>query len=69
MAKESALSTKTVRAVTIERQKIERDVGVAVVGAVIVGSVDGNRIWGKELKSINLTHAEVGLDVSCLLSI
>ena len=23
-------------------------------GAVIVGSVDGNRIWGKELKSINL---------------
>ena len=24
-------------------------------GAVIVGSVDGNRIWGKELKAINLT--------------
>lgn len=23
-------------------------------GAVIVGSVDGNRIWGKELKNINL---------------
>ena len=23
-------------------------------GAVIVGSVDGNRIWGKELKGVNL---------------
>ena len=28
-------------------------------GAVIVGSVDGNRIWGKELKGVTLTHAEV----------
>lgn len=25
-------------------------------GAVIVGSVDGNRIWGKELKGIQLAH-------------
>ena len=24
------------------------------VGAVIVGSVDGNRIWGKELKNVHL---------------
>ena len=28
-------------------------------GAVIVGSVDGNRIWGKELKGLSLTHVEV----------
>lgn len=28
-------------------------------GAVIVGSVDGNRIWGKELKGIQLAYVEV----------
>lgn len=28
------------------------------VGAVIVGSVDGNRIWGKELKGLQLTNVE-----------
>ncbi|KAM7428718.1 WD repeat-containing protein 35 [Porites harrisoni] len=27
-------------------------------GAVIVGSVDGNRIWGKELKNLQLTNVE-----------
>lgn len=27
-------------------------------GAVIVGSVDGNRIWGRELKGMNLTNVE-----------
>jgi WD repeat-containing protein 35 len=27
-------------------------------GAVIVGSVDGNRIWGKELKGVQLSHVE-----------
>ncbi|KAJ3140913.1 WD repeat-containing protein 35 [Physocladia obscura] len=27
-------------------------------GAVIVGSVDGNRIWGKELKQTALTHVQ-----------
>ncbi|XP_031567757.1 WD repeat-containing protein 35-like isoform X2 [Actinia tenebrosa] len=27
-------------------------------GAVIVGSVDGNRIWGKELKGVQLTNVE-----------
>jgi hypothetical protein len=27
-------------------------------GAVIVGSVDGNRIWGKELPKVNLRHVE-----------
>ncbi|KAK3580220.1 hypothetical protein CHS0354_012747 [Potamilus streckersoni] len=27
-------------------------------GAVIVGSVDGNRIWGKELRGIQLAHVE-----------
>ena len=29
-------------------------------GAVIVGSVDGNRIWGKEIK-LQLASVEVGL--------
>ena len=28
------------------------------VGAVIVGSVDGNRIWGKELKGLQLNNVE-----------
>lgn len=28
------------------------------LGAVIVGSVDGNRIWGKELKNLQLTNVE-----------
>ncbi len=27
-------------------------------GAVIVGSVDGNRIWGKELPKVNLRNVE-----------
>ena len=29
-------------------------------GAVIVGSVDGNRIWGKELRGTQLAYVEVG---------
>ena len=29
-------------------------------GAVIMGSVDGNRIWGRELKGIQLSKVEVG---------
>lgn len=29
-----------------------------LLGAVIVGSVDGNRIWGKELKGLQLTNVE-----------
>ena len=28
-------------------------------GAVIMGSVDGNRIWGRELKAIQLSKVEV----------
>lgn len=28
-------------------------------GAVIVGSLDGNRIWGKELKGLQLAAVEV----------
>jgi hypothetical protein len=30
-----------------------------LTGAVIVGSVDGNRIWGKELRGGPLTAVEV----------
>lgn len=30
-----------------------------LLGVIIVGSVDGNRIWGKELKGLNLTCVEV----------
>lgn len=31
---------------------------ICSLGAVIVGSVDGNRIWGKELKGVQLAHVE-----------
>ncbi|XP_021109185.1 WD repeat-containing protein 35 isoform X8 [Heterocephalus glaber] len=36
-------------------------------GAVIVGSVDGNRIWGKELKGIQLCHVAWSTDSKILL--
>ncbi|KAG5266079.1 hypothetical protein AALO_G00249550 [Alosa alosa] len=36
-------------------------------GAVIVGSVDGNRIWGKELKGIQLAHVAWSPDSKVLL--
>uniref|UniRef100_A0AAY5ERV3 WD repeat-containing protein 35 n=1 Tax=Electrophorus electricus TaxID=8005 RepID=A0AAY5ERV3_ELEEL len=36
-------------------------------GAVIVGSVDGNRIWGKELKGIQLAHVAWSPDSKILL--
>ncbi|XP_055481799.1 WD repeat-containing protein 35 isoform X5 [Psammomys obesus] len=36
-------------------------------GAVIVGSVDGNRIWGKDLKGIQLCHVTWSADSKILL--
>ncbi|XP_028927849.1 WD repeat-containing protein 35 isoform X1 [Ornithorhynchus anatinus] len=36
-------------------------------GAVIVGSVDGNRIWGKDLKGIQLCHVAWSSDSKILL--
>ncbi|XP_039604109.1 WD repeat-containing protein 35 isoform X1 [Polypterus senegalus] len=36
-------------------------------GAVIVGSVDGNRIWGKELKGLQLCHVAWSSDSKILL--
>ncbi|KAG8179280.1 hypothetical protein JTE90_026742 [Oedothorax gibbosus] len=36
-------------------------------GVIIVGSVDGNRIWGKELKGLNLTCVEWSPDGRLLL--
>ncbi|XP_072266186.1 WD repeat-containing protein 35 [Pyxicephalus adspersus] len=36
-------------------------------GAVIVGSVDGNRIWGKELKGLQLCHVAWSPDSKILL--
>ena len=33
---------------------------VLCAGAVIVGSVDGSRLWGKDIKGVQLTHVEVG---------
>uniref|UniRef100_A0A8C8RT91 WD repeat-containing protein 35 n=1 Tax=Pelusios castaneus TaxID=367368 RepID=A0A8C8RT91_9SAUR len=36
-------------------------------GAVIVGSVDGNRIWGKDLKGIQLCHVAWSSDSKTLL--
>ncbi len=31
---------------------------LCVVGAVIVGGVDGNRLWGKEIKGMTLTNVQ-----------
>lgn len=36
-------------------------------GAVIVGAVDGNRIWGKELRGLILTHVQWSPDSKILL--
>lgn len=36
-------------------------------GAVIVGSVDGNRLWGKELKGMRLSHVEWSPDCKLIL--
>ncbi|KAH0520873.1 WD repeat-containing protein 35 [Microtus ochrogaster] len=36
-------------------------------GAVIVGSVDGNRIWGKDLKGLQLCHVTWSADSKILL--
>ncbi|KAM5143257.1 WD repeat-containing protein 35 isoform 2-T2 [Callospermophilus lateralis] len=36
-------------------------------GAVIVGSVDGNRIWGKDLKGVQLCHVAWSSDSKILL--
>lgn len=36
-------------------------------GAIIVGSVDGNRIWGKELKNVALTGVQWSPDSRLLL--
>ncbi len=36
-------------------------------GAVILGSVDGNRIWGKEVKNTNLAHVAWSPDGNYIL--
>ena len=36
-------------------------------GAVILGSVDGNRIWGKEVKNTNLSHVQWSPDGNFIL--
>lgn len=36
-------------------------------GAVILGSVDGNRIWGKEVKNTNLAHVQWSPDAYFIL--
>ena len=33
--------------------------GFTAIGAVIMGSVDGNRIWGKDIKAVQLAKVEV----------
>lgn len=38
-----------------------------LLGAVIVGSVDGNRIWGKELKGVALSGVQWSPDSRLLL--
>ena len=34
---------------------------------MIVGSVDGNRIWGKEIKGMTLTHVQWSPDSRTIL--
>lgn len=36
-------------------------------GGVIVGSVDGTRIWGKELKKVGLSCIQWSPDSKCIL--
>lgn len=40
---------------------------IHLLGAVIVGSVDGNRIWGKEIKRVQLTHVAWSPDSKVIL--
>lgn len=40
---------------------------ILLIGAVIVGSVEGNRIWGKEVKGQQLTGVEWSPDSRLLL--
>lgn len=37
------------------------------IGAVIVGTVQGGRIWGKELKGLALTHVQWSPDSKVIL--
>ena len=39
------------------------------VGHVILGSVEGNRIWARDLRSTQLTHLEVSIIIRPLYSI
>lgn len=36
-------------------------------GAVILGAVDGNRLWGKEVKNTNLAHVQWSPDGNYIL--
>jgi len=38
-----------------------------ILGAIIVGSVEGSRIWGKELKKLILTGVQWSPNSKCLL--
>ena len=40
---------------------------VVCIGAVIVGTVQGGRIWGKELKGLALTHVQWSPDSKVIL--
>ncbi len=42
-------------------------VSVSVPGAVILGSVDGNRVWGKDLRGMQLTHVQWSPDSKVIL--
>jgi hypothetical protein len=50
MVRRSALSTKTVL-ILFGRIPGVSDLIMRVSGMVIVGGVDGNRLWGKELRT------------------
>ena len=46
-----------------------RSVSCVCAGHVILGSVDGNRIWAKDLKSNQLTHLEVTRSLDSIIPV
>lgn len=46
---------------------VQFKVCVAIPGAVIVGSVDGNRLWGRDLKNTQLSQVDWSPDSKMIL--
>lgn len=66
MVKKFVLSTKTVNTIIFIFSRLHNTYGL-ILGAVIVGSVEGSRIWGKELKKLVLTGVQWSPDSKFIL--